>query len=494
LKPGAECTVSVKYTSKSIGVRTSTLLISDASCDCTQAVSLMGTSGRFMALDRTKTYLVNRITGHPVFILGDAANDLAINLSAESDIDLYLSTRQSQGFNALWVEAVDIAYAIDPPRNVLGQAPFIDMSAPFVGENEAYWEHLDYVLERAAAYGFMVFLTPAQAGSGASYCLGWCPYLQAASTSTLMAYGEYLGNRYKRYPNIIWLLGGDLDLVHYPQLQAKVEAILGGIRLTDPYHMTTEANEPGTTGYNSQDYKGGTPWPPGAWALNSFYHNYSGTPGEGVMTTDANDAWTRSNRLPSLSQQDSYENNINSGTALQERMEAYQAVLGGMTLGVFLGNEIMWTFGYKYQYSSGYTGPTQWKNWFVTPATTARIHLARLMRSREFWKMSPDTSRAVLTGSYGSGANTDAASCTSDGQTCMVYDPLGNSQAPQIAMSHFSGEVRAWWFNPETGATTDLGRFANRNTHTFTPADGNDWVLVLDLASLNLPAPGSANL
>jgi len=36
-----------------------------------------------------------------------------------------------------------------------------------------------------------------------------------------------------------------------------------------------------------------------------------------------------------------------------------------------------------------------------------------------------------------------------------------------------------------------LGTFANSSTMMFSPADGNDWVLVLDDASANLPAPGT---
>jgi hypothetical protein len=61
-------------------------------------------------------------------------------------------------------------------------------------------------------------------------------------------------------------------------------------------------------------------------------------------------------------------------------------------------------------------------------------------------------------------------------------------------MAHFSGAVHAWWFNPSTAAATDLGTFTNSGTQTFTPPDGNDWVLVLDLDSANLSAPGSAQL
>ena len=253
--------------------------------------------------------------------------------------------------------------------------------------------------------------------------------------------------------------------------------------------MITEANEPGTTGYNSQDYNGGTAWPAGAWALDSFYYDYSGTPG--VMTLDANASWTRSDHLPSLSQQDTYENDNSSGTPLQERSEAYQAVLGGLTLGVFLGNDIMWGFGYDYQYSTGYIGPIQWKTWFTTPATTARINLAQLMRSREFWKMVPDTGQTVVTVGYGSGDTITTTARSSDGQAIIAYIPNGNATTLTVEMSQITSATSTaicWWFNPSTGSTTLIGTYTTSGTQYFTPPDSNDWVLVIDDANANLAA------
>ena len=142
---GGNCTIIVTFKPTLTTIQTAALAITDNAAGSPQTVTLAA-GGQFMVLDATKTYLVNSFTGKVVFILGDSAYDLAINLSANSDIDLYLSTRQSQGFNAIWVAATDISYAVNSPNNALGQAPSTDMFTPFTGENEAYWEHLDYVL------------------------------------------------------------------------------------------------------------------------------------------------------------------------------------------------------------------------------------------------------------------------------------------------------------------------------------------------------------
>ena len=104
-----------------------------------------------MALSPDKTHLVNTFTGKPVYITGEQAYSLATNLSSNSDIELYLSTRQSMGFNLISARATDIANLVDYPDNALGQPPF--NGADFTNMNEIYWEHLDYVIQRAANHG-----------------------------------------------------------------------------------------------------------------------------------------------------------------------------------------------------------------------------------------------------------------------------------------------------------------------------------------------------
>lgn len=55
--------------------------------------------------------------------------------------------------------------------------------------------------------------------------------------------------------------------------------------------------------------------------------------------------------------------------------------------------------------------------------------------------------------------------------------------------------LKAWWFDPRTGAATPAGEFANAGERQFMPpAPGEvlDWVLVLDQASQGYDAPGGA--
>jgi hypothetical protein len=84
-----------------------------------------------------------------------------------------------------------------------------------------------------------------------------------------------------------------------------------------------------------------------------------------------------------------------------------------------------------------------------------------------------------------------------DGQTIIAYIPNGNATTLTVDMTQItsaSSTAICWWFNPRDGSTTMIGAYANSGTQKFTPPDSNDWVLVIDNASANLAAPGSADL
>ena len=74
----------------------------------------------------------------------------------------------------------------------------------------------------------------------------------------------------------------------------------------------------------------------------------------------------------------------------------------------------------------------------------------------------------------------------------MVYAPVGRPF--RVRMNKIQGgKVRAWWFNPRDGTAKEIGEFQNVGEKEFTPPTPGellDWVLVLDDAAQNYPAPG----
>jgi Putative collagen-binding domain of a collagenase/Protein of unknown function (DUF4038) len=280
------------------------------------------------------------------------------------------------------------------------------------------------------------------------------------------------------------MLGGDNDLTDFPAMKTKMQDIANGIASADLVHLMTIENQ--CPFCASQD-----DWPGGPWNLNFLYHDASG------MASAANANYSRSDYLPMFLGEDNLEGETDSPSDLGERTEAYQGVLGGANLGFVYGNCVVWPFGYKYPFCSSWTSSTQWQTWLNTTGAIGRMYLGDLMRSREFWKMVPDINNTVVTAGYGSGDTITVTSRANDGQTIIAYIPNGNATTLTVDMNQItsaSSTAICWWFNPRDGSTTTIGTYANSGTHNFTPPDSNDWVLVIDDASANLAAPGSADL
>jgi hypothetical protein len=124
----------------------------------------------------------------------------------------------------------------------------------------------------------------------------------------------------------------------------------------------------------------------------------------------------------------------------------------------------------------------------------------RLMESRPFLTRVPDDSvivpNKITTAMPGTGTRHFAATRDESGSYAMVYAPIGRSF--KVRMNKISGaQVKAWWYNPRDGKATAAGEFANTGEHEFVPpnpGEALDWILVLDDAAKNFPAPGSKSL
>jgi hypothetical protein len=426
--------------------------------------------GQLMTLDPTRKFLTNSITGKPVFITGDDAFSLQSQLS-DGDIQLYLNDRGARGFNAIWVGLVDNAYSNHPPRDFYGNVPF--NGADFTHENPAYWARVDQTLTWAAAQGITVLANPAFVGYGCTG--GYCPSYRKASTSVLSAYGQFLGNRYKSYSNIIWLIGGDADPAD-KNVQSKLAALASGIRSADTVHpITTESYR----GYSSEQVWGGAPW----LDLDALYEQPVNIPARAKANYQAA-------AYPVFMLEDWYEGE-HSMTELGVRQEGYWAVLSGSTLGRLFGNYAIWNFSW-----SGATRD-RWKDQLGSAGSQGQARLGRLFRSREHWKLVPDFKHQVMTAGYGSGSTLAPAARTSDGKTIIAYIPNGKATAVTIDMTKITdaaSQAQGWWFNPRGGFALRIGTFPTAGTRRFTPPDSNDWVLVVDSRGANLGAPGGKDL
>jgi Protein of unknown function (DUF4038)/Putative collagen-binding domain of a collagenase len=461
-----------------------------------QARKFIGGPKQFITLDPSGRYLINSFTNKPVFLVGDSAWSLITQLS-DADVELYLSDRAARGVNYIWCAAADNTYQAHPPRDFNGDRPFD--GDDFTHEDEKYWAHVDYVLQRAAAHGITVALDPAFVGLTPAD--GYLASYQKSGSGVLAAYGEFLARRYIESPNLIWALGGDVN--PGTGVLPKIEALAEGIRAHDQVHLMVGEGEPQ---HSSVDTFGLTNW----MDLNWLYFHTTNIP-LGVAGN-----YAHGSGLPSFLGEGWYESE-HEISEFEYREQGYWAVLSGANLGDGgFGSSPMWYFNAG---PIARAGEPDWRSQLGSEGAKGQTYFGNLFRSREHWLLIPDLNHEAMTSGYDSrgmlssaqesiraqirqepyrlGSESAVAARTTDGQTIISYIPNGSLSTVAIAMDKITdpdGETKCWWFNPRDGSSSLIGTLAARGTHKFTPPDRNDWVLVIDSERAGLPAPGAKAL
>ena len=85
-----------------------------------------------------------------------------------------------------------------------------DLSSP----NENYFSYLDWILDRAEAYGFYVLLLPVWGQMVVGENWQGEKFPKTVNEGNAYQYGKWIGSRYRTRTNILWCLGGDRHPVH----------------------------------------------------------------------------------------------------------------------------------------------------------------------------------------------------------------------------------------------------------------------------------------
>ena len=395
--------------------------------------------------------------GTPYLIQGDAGWSLISGLTKE-EAEKYLEARRRQGFNSIIVNLIE--HKFRGPVNRYGEGPFTtpgDFSTP----NEKYFEYADWVIRRAEEKGIQIFLAPIYLGYiGTDE--GWIDELVANGPEKARNWGRYVGKRYRSFDNIVWIIGGDRNP---DTARQDVDAVAQGIKEADDRHLITAHCHPENSAVDQYRKDG--------WLdVNSTY-TY------GIVHDMLIRDYNRQPVMPFFLIESTYEGEHNA-SQVQIRRQAYWAILSGGT-GQFMGNRPMWLFD------------PGWKAALDSVGALDMERLGSLFHSRPWYDMVPDQKHEVVVDGLGEFRGLDylSAARTSDGGTVIAYLPTARPFT--IDTSKISGKVAAgWWFNPRTGKATAAGQFPTSGKKEFTPAEEGDWVLVLDDAARNLPAPGAS--
>ena len=137
-----------------------------------------------------------------------------------------------------------------------------------------------------------------------------------------------------------------------------------------------------------------------------------------------------------------------------------------------------------------------WKQALQLPAASQMQHLRDLIESRPMLLRIPD--QWLLVNDPMGTSDRIQACRASDGSYAFIYTATGAKLEVRLVdriYEKLSGDsVKAYWYDPRLGTSAFVGEFPKTESRTFTPPSsgrGNDWVLVLDDAARNFPAPGT---
>src|SRR6185369_5124440 len=192
-----------------------------------------------LKLSASKRYLVDQ--NNVPFLINQASSWGLIQSLSTADATTYLDDLAQRGFNTVMISIIsyDTRMPGSPP-NWQGVSPF-NTQWDFSTFNEAYFKHADDIINLAKDRGMLVTLVPSYLGYAGDNNQGWWDEMASSynSQAKCLSYGQFLGSRYKNQSNLIWVAGGDNQPAAGSELEARLKAVIDGIRQNDSAHLWT---------------------------------------------------------------------------------------------------------------------------------------------------------------------------------------------------------------------------------------------------------------
>jgi hypothetical protein len=394
--------------------------------------------------------------------------------STREQVDLYLEKRAGQGFNAIQT-LIDLSPGV---KNKYGHTALHNNRPD--QPNDAFFRHVDYVVDRAAALGIVTVMAPISSGAFVS---------GQFSPQQAFNYGKWVGQRY-RNKNVVWMMGMDNDPTKARNGLAVVRSMADGIAAgaADGNHGNVTITFMAPYTHSSLDWFNNDAWLDFSY-LQSGHH--------------VKDPWDligedrkKSPARPTIDGETAFEDipwGLQIGNhrldSWDVRRMRYWALFEG-AFGVAYGHNNVWQM-WTPDRNKNAVPTAPWYDSLDAAGANQMKHIRNLMESRPFLSRIPDPS--VITNDFGHGGEHVQATRDSNGAYAMVYSAAGRPIT--VRLEKITGEqVRAWWYDPRTGKATLIGQYDGDGERTFTPPTAGkhqDWVLVVDDASKNFTAPGA---
>jgi hypothetical protein len=463
-----------------------------------------------LGVSKSNPHYISHADGTPFLWLGDTAWELIHRLSREEVLQ-YFQDRKDKGFNVIQAVAIS-EFHNRIPVNYYSDSLFQqnDPLQPLVTEGNNhldaiaydYWDHLEYIVSVAQGFGYYIALLPS-----------WGEWVTPRGEKPLFnspadayRYGWFISNRLKKYPNIIWILGGDRDPVERKTgvaiWRGMAEGLADGTNGENSFNGKADYN---TTFMTYHSYQSSSAWfHQDTWIdfhmWGSYHIDYYLPRSYEQSASDR----ALKNPKPTVNGEPSYEDHpVNYALPgngvfgdVDVRNAAYWTFFSGAA-GYTYGAHPIWQFADSLR--PGYSKLTfrTWQQALDLPGASHIIHLKKLIESRPMENLTPDQS--IIISGQGTGAN--YANAIRGKHHIWIYIPTGNDIKVKTGVITGSS-IRASWYDPRTGKSVDIGVYENKDSIAFKvpgiskevswlrSGRGCDWVLVLDDASMNFPLPG----
>lgn len=414
--------------------------------------------------------------GKPFFWMADTAWELFHRLS-EDDAKMYLDKRQEQGFNVIQAVVLAELDGLHTP-NANGDRPFTDLEK--WKYNEAYFKHVDRILELAMKRNLHVALLPTWGDKLFRNTWGIGP--EIFTPEKAYAYGKWIGNRYRNQKNLIWVLGGDRNPREDSQDIEVWNQMAKGIRESEnPENriLITFHPQPMAPG-------GSSVWFHQAAWLDFNMHQTGHCPNYPNYSRISYD-YELNPTKPTLDGEPMYEEHpkcfnakeLGYSEATDIRKMMYWNVFAGAA-GQTYGCHAVWQM-YDFDKEPINAPLKPWHKSLDLEVANQVKHLKNLMLSRSYFDRIPDPTLVALP--QPEDEHFVIGTRSKEGTFALIYFPSGKPTQLNLA-SLKAGRLKFTWYDPRTGVSIDYPKERkNQSTLEVTPPSsgrGNDWVLVID--------------
>jgi hypothetical protein len=393
----------------------------------------------------------------------------------QSTIDTAIGNLKTMGANAVMVKTFShttFGSTDDTGNTYDGITPFVSGNIAVL--NNTFWTRFDYLLNAAAAAGITVLINAAHATS--DFASGGI--LNGKTSTQWGNYGTALGNRYKGFPNIIWMMGGD----YFDDIPTELTAFVNGIRGAGDTHLVSVEAFSETT--SRRDISNNAAQTTGI-NVAQFNFGYSYNASYDVIEH----AFAEASPIPCAWMDGYYDQNMGTSSRKLLRDDAWWSMSSG---------------GRGYQYGS--EGTWQWDSGaaanlpgYEFPSLDQKGIWDAFASLPGWHKLIPDTDSSFVTagrgthvttftsggsgGAYNTGSTQNTyvtAGVTADGTLAVVYLPV--TATVTINPAELVGSYTVAWMDPVTGVKTPISIAGTYTSSGTNSRGGADKVLVFQAA------------